>query len=95
MTPKNLRLKLSRCLFLLGLFAIPGAVAGPTLSAQIDPRSIGTVMLAASGPTELIYYREAYPGTDCTLMSGAIACFVQGLDDIDKIYFPDPSLRWL
>jgi hypothetical protein len=65
------------------------------LKAQIDPRSIGLVLLAAYGPTGLYYYREFYAGTFCSRREDLIECIVQGSYHPDDIYFPDPHLRWL
>ena len=70
--------------------------------AQIDPRSIGPVLLGAGGPTGpyfdrfgLRYYREAYPGTECSLWGDDVACTELGDYHIDDVYFPDPEKLWL
>ena len=64
----------SSCLCLLGLFVIPGADVGHTQSAQIDPRSINPVLLAAgfssgqatwTGRFERVTLYDHTPGIRC------------------------------
>jgi hypothetical protein len=63
---------------------------------QIDPRCIGSVVQAASGPTgQLYYFREYYEGTFCSNEDGQIACIVQGDYHAGDVYFPDPHMKWI
>ena len=87
------------------MVAFAMVVACSTMYCQIDPRSIGPVLLGASGPTGqyfdrfgLRYYREAYPGTECSYMFGyelGPACAAMGDYTIDQVYFPDPNKVWI
>jgi hypothetical protein len=74
--------------------------------AQIDPRCIGSVVQAASGPTGLSYsdyfdryglryYREAYPGLACGMLDGVNMCDITSDFHASDVYFPDPSNKWI
>jgi hypothetical protein len=97
MTSKKLSPCKGRYLNQRKLFALLAVVAVRlSCPAQIEPCSIGLVMLGASGPTgQLYYFREYYEGTFCSNEDGLIACIVQGDYHADDIYFPDPGMKWL
>ena len=75
------------------------AVLPYPLRAQIDPRSLGPVRLAASDylgtyysdRQDLRYYREVYPEVHCVW---GHLCWTDGDYHVTDVYFPDYRLVW-